>query len=320
MKNGIFAIAIVLAAAASMENGAWAQVPSGPTGKFGAVMEYDPSQTPVQTVYRPRDLSSTAATKIPVVAWGNGGCADNGGASARQFLMEVASHGFLVIAPGKPGPDVEVMPTTNRAPERPPAPAPAGQQPPPAAGPAPGVDPTQSSQLIDAINWATRENARPGSIYFKRLDPSKFAVMGHSCGGLQALDVSNDPRVVTTVIWDSGIYVRPGGRSGVRITKDKLKELHAPIAYFNGGPTDSAYENSRDDFQKINQVPAFLGELPVGHGGTFRQLNGGTFAKVGVAWLNWKLKNDKTAGTMFSGPKCGLCTDPEWNVERKNME
>jgi dienelactone hydrolase len=310
--------AFAIAATVATGTGVFGQELTQPTGRLGAVMEYDPTQ--LQTVYRPRDLTSSAAAKVPVVVWGNGGCADNGGASARQFLMEVASHGYLVIAPGKPGPDVDVVPTTNRATEPPPAPALGAQQTPPTAGPGPGVDPTQSSQLIDGVTWAVRENSRPGSIYFKRLDPSKVAAMGHSCGGLQALDISNDPRIVTTVIWDSGIYVRPGGRSGVRITKNKLKELHAPIAYFNGGPTDSAFENSRDDYQKINQVPVFLGELPVGHGGTFRQVNGGAFAKVAVAWLNWRLKGDKAAGAMFSGPKCGLCVDPEWKVERKHME
>jgi hypothetical protein len=296
----------------------FAQSPSGPTGRFGAVMEYDPSQP--QTVYRPRDLTSPAATKIPIVAWGNGACADDGGAGAREFLTEVASHGYFVIVPGKPGRDVAIVPTTNRAPAPPPAPAPAAKMPPAPARP-PGVDATQSSQLIDGINWAIRENARSGSIYFNRLDSSKVAVMGHSCGGLQALDVSSDPRIVTSVIFDSGIYIRPGnGRSNVRITKDKLQELHAPVAYINGGPTDIAYENGKDDFQKIDRVPAFWGELPVGHDGTFRQLNGGAFAKVAVGWLNWRLKNDRAAGAMFSGEKCGLCVDPDWTVERKRME
>ena len=31
------------------------------------------------------------------------------------------------------------------------------------------------------------------------------------------------------------------------------------------------------------------------------------------------LKGDKKAGEMFLGDKCGLCTDPEWKIERKNQ-
>ena len=36
----------------------------------------------------------------PVLVWGNGACRADG-ASARQHLLEIASHAYLVIAPGK---------------------------------------------------------------------------------------------------------------------------------------------------------------------------------------------------------------------------
>ena len=39
--------------------------------------------------------------KLPIIAWGNGGCANNG-LSHRNFLMEIASHGYLAIAIGPP--------------------------------------------------------------------------------------------------------------------------------------------------------------------------------------------------------------------------
>jgi len=63
-----------------------------------------------------------------------------------------------------------------------------------------------------------------------------------------------------------------------------------------------------------------MGEYGVGHGGTFLKPNGGVYAKVALAWLNWQLKGDKTAGAMFSGEKCGLCTEPYWKVTRKGMK
>jgi len=46
---------------------------------------------PNQTIYRPKDLSRLTSGRMPIVAWGNGGCAANGGGSAEPALMELAS-------------------------------------------------------------------------------------------------------------------------------------------------------------------------------------------------------------------------------------
>ena len=306
------ALTLALALAAP----ALAQAPAaGGTGPFPAVMEADPGLKD-HTIYRPARLDAPTLGKLPIVAWANGACSDNG-ASFKPFLQEIASHGYLIVALGNPGKEPEIQPPPKGpASTLPPPPAPPGPPPPPG----PAVDPTQPSQLIDGIDWAVAENARPGSPYRGRLDTTKVAVMGQSCGGLQALTVSGDPRITTTVIWNSGIYIGAQGRSGVVIAKSKLADLHGPIAYFLGGPTDVAQPNGMDDFARIDRVPAFVGNLDVGHGGTYRQANGGRFATVGVAWLDWRLKGDATAAAMFVGPRCGLCVSPEWTVQKKRID
>src|SRR5690606_627762 len=104
-----------------------------------------------------------------------------------------------------------------------------------------------------------------------KVDVTRIAAMGHSCGGLQALAAGADRRVTTVVAFASGVYNRPGsGLSGVQISKDDLAKLHTPVAYVIGGPEDIAYPNAADDFERIAHVPVMLANLPVGHGGTFR--------------------------------------------------
>jgi hypothetical protein len=173
--------------------------------------------------------------------------------------------------------------------------------------------------LLDAIDWATAENQRAGSKYAGKVDIAKIAVMGHSCGGLEALEVAPDPRVTTAVIWSSGVLndFTKGPAMPVHVSKDTLQQLHSPVAYFTGGTKDVAYPNATDDFARIHKIPAFLASLEVGHGGTYAQPNGGPFGVVGVAWLEWQLKGDKRAAKMFTGPACGLCTDSRWTVQQK---
>src|ERR1043166_5231666 len=76
---------------------AWAQEGTGP---YPAILEQDPA-LPTHTVYRPKDLSQLKGQKLPVIAWGNGACANNGLAH-RNFLLEIASYGYLAIAIGPP--------------------------------------------------------------------------------------------------------------------------------------------------------------------------------------------------------------------------
>ena len=309
-KPATACIALVLLPAATSIAGPQSPAPaiSEGTGPYKAIMESD-STLPTHTVYRPRDLDKAPA-KLPIVAFGNSGCANNG-ATLRRFLTEIASHGFLVVAIGPAGEEF-----TGAAPK-----APAGtgdQRPKMQPGQFPPVA-TKSSQLIDAINWAIRSNQDPASKMKGRLDAEKIAVMGQSCGGLQALEVSGDPRIRTTVLLNSGVFKSGPMLPGLTVSKETLKSLHAPIAYFIGGPSDIAYPNALDDFALIQGVPAFLANLDVGHMATYAEPNGGKFGEVVSAWLEWQLKDDDKAGMMFVGPQCGLCSDPKWKVQWKNQ-
>jgi len=275
-------------------------------GPYAVTVEAAPGLAS-HTVYRPADLGRFARARLPIVGWGNGGCI-NGGRVTETFLRKIASHGFFVVSIGPENigpPDLSGI--------RP------GQ-------PLPPLRPDQQStaqDLLDGIDWAIAQNAKAGSPYSGKLETKALAVMGTSCGGLQAIAVSGDPRIKTSVMWNSGVLIRPpaGAPAGLVLPAkpEDLKRFHAHVAYFIGGPTDIAYGPSESDFKLIEGVPLFNANINVGHGGTFREPNGGWFGEVGVAWLSWQLKGDKVAAKMFVGPDCGLCTNKAWTVKKKNM-
>jgi hypothetical protein len=253
------------------------------TGKHQTLVEADPG-LPGYTIYRPKDLLTTS--KLPIVTWGQGGCSRNGTTSP-EFLGEIASQGFLVVADGEPNGSGGREQTSDYK--------------------------AMGQPLIKALDWALAEQARPCSQYFGKLEPSKAAVMGFSCGGLMAEGASSDPRWTTVVLWSSGM---------ISPAQQVIDDMHAPTAIILGGEQDIAFENGARDYDDIDEIPALLASTDVGHDGTYGQDNGGAFGKVAVAWLGWWLRGDTgaTGKGMFLGAGCGLCTDPKWTVESKRLQ
>ena len=278
------------------------------TGRYAAMKE-EVASLPAHVVYRPADLASLGSQRLGVVAWGNGGCSDDG-ASSRFHLLELASHGYLVIASGRifSGPGAAAR-----------EPAAAGA----AAGPA--APRTRAAQLTEAIDWALQENQRSGSPLFGRIDPAQVAVAGFSCGGIQALAVAADPRIRAMLLQNTGIFndAGPAGAvsSEMNLTKAALQNVHAPTLYILGGDTDIAYANGMDDFQRIDHVPVAVANLlGVGHGGSYAEPNGGAAAQAAVRWLDWTLRGDAPAGAWFLGDSCTLCTDAKWSFAGKGLK
>ena len=241
-----------------------------PTGQFATAVEIDPG-LPDETIFRPEPLGMI---KHPVLAWGNGGCSrSNSGFS--EFLLQIAAEGIVVLADG----------------------------------PASGSSNQDGSQLIKAIDWAEKENERPCSKYYHKLDLKAIAVSGQSCGGLMALNTSDDKRITTSMPMNSGLMAR---------NAMLYAALHAPMAIINGGESDIAYANGNADFEAINNIPIMVANIPVGHGGTYRQDNGGEMGKMARAWLRWHLLKDEaaTGKGMFIGDACGFCSG-EWEMKWK---
>lgn len=275
-----------------------------------------------QTLYRPADLSALGNQKMPIVAYGNGGCIANGGAGAEALLLEWAANGYLV---GAGGTFRDPQAGRGAAPAAPPA---RSGEPPALDRPAAGQ--TATAVLTEFIDWAIRENGRADSPYRNRIDTTTIALTGHSCGGLQAMALADDPRISTLVILNSGTIPSagiplPGGgfrrpMGYVPSNERDLTEFHTPVLYLIGGPTDQAHGGAQADFVAISGVPLFMGNYGVGHGGTYQQPRGGLFAEIATDWLDWQLKGVSRHAARFAGADCGLCAATGWTVQRKNLD
>ena len=163
-----------------------------------------------------------------------------------------------------------------------------------------------------------------------QVDTDSVAVMGHSCGGLQAIDVATDSRIDTAVIFNSGVINEPltvkdtglpkfVQSTALKVGYDMLGKVKIPLAYINGGPADIAYFNALEDYDKVKTNPIIFAENGVGHSGTFRFPDGGAYSSVARYWLDWQLKGSKEASRWFKGDTCGLCEDFDWQIKSKNL-
>jgi hypothetical protein len=240
-------------------------------------------------VFRPADLAAfPARDTLPVLVWGNGGCAID---SARYggFLSTIASHGFLVLGTAP----VEGAPRRQAT----------------------------ADDLRAGIDWAEAENARAGSPLNGKIATQQVAVMGQSCGGFLSVSLGADPRVDTIGVFNSGVQpANPGAPAGRFPTMDALKDLHGPVLLVNGAERDFMTAASAATFDAINHVPAFYGARHgAGHTATVFHPGGGEYANVAANWLRYTFKNDRTAGAMFVGNDCSLCTNPNWDVKSKGL-
>ena len=269
-------------------------IEDGCTGAYKVMMKEE-SDLKEHTVFVPQDLTKfNAQHPLPILVWGNGACA-NSPFEHMNFLNEIASNGYIVLATGN-------IPMTDEW----------------YKGPM-----SRSEQQIESIDWAFKQNDDPQSPYYQKLDVKNICVAGMSCGGLQTLFNCADKRITTIMICNSGLFNQQNAGQAVggmpMPEKSKLNELHTPIMYMLGGKEDIAYENGMDDFHRISHVPAVAINFPVGHGGTYREAHGGEFTIPALAWLNWQLKGDKEAAKMFIGKKPQLLDRKDWTIEKNKL-
>jgi len=299
----------------------WRKHPYPGTGPYPSTREEDDA-LPTHTLYYPADLSKVPG-KLPVVLFGNGGCR-NTSVEFTRFLGEMASNGYFVAAIGRG--DIPFMIVSVGAPlggneaigERRPGDT------------RPLMNPSPAD-MLKGLDYAIAENGRQGSKFFGKLDVSRVAVLGQSCGGTQAFRAARDPRVTAAVALNSNFRSRKNAPStgGLAATRGPdpyadwyVEDMKIPIAYFTGGPADySAYTNTEISFREMaSRQPAVKVDMPqMGHTGAY-PMPDVRWTRAVVGWLDWILKNDQNGKALFAGPKCGLCSDPDFWIKTKGID
>jgi dienelactone hydrolase len=216
---------------------------------------------------------------LPVVVWGNGGCAVDAPKYA-GFLSTIASHGFLVIT------------TTGPAPQE-------------------GVPRHQASaaDLSAAVDWTQQENMRDESPLHGKIDTHRVTVMGQSCGGALAITLGADPRVSTIGVFNSGVT----GSDALTALHGPVLLITGGERDFLMGRSKATF----DAIEKLPTF--YGSRHGAGHTATMYHPGGGEFANVASNWALWQLKGDRKASAMFVGDGCSLCTNPNWDTQSKRL-
>lgn len=158
--------------------------------------------------------------------------------------------------------------------------------------------------MAQAVNWIAKT---AGTGNYKNVDGSKIMVAGFSCGGVEAMDNT----------WNSNVKTVGVISSGLLSNQSAAKDFRKPVLFVLGGSGDIAYANGERDFKNLpNGTPSWKGNIPVGHGGTLGDANGGRFGKVILNWLLYVFKG-QTSGLDYL--KSGYKAD-SWQVETKSLD
>ncbi|KAM7198539.1 alpha/beta-hydrolase [Rhypophila sp. PSN 637] len=252
---------------------------SGGTGGYPASYFEDPS-LPEHTVYMPND--PPANLTLPVMLWGNGQCWGDG-LAYKDFLVETASHGIMIIANGWikeiPGRSKMVRDTTKNM-----------------------------TYFTDSIDWIRDRAGREGSQY-ATVDADLLGASGHSCGGLQTIEMRSDKRAKTLASFGYA-------------TRESIwaRDIVVPVGFFVGSlDTSIAMPQIEGAWPELpSSTPAWWGKYPnLDHGGTFNKPNGGVWAVSFAKWILFTLKGDGEAAEYFKGK--GAAADG-WEVKSKALD
>lgn len=165
--------------------------------------------------------------------------------------------------------------------------------------------------ILDCLEYLEGQNETPGSPYEGKLNLYRVGAAGHSAGGGGVIMAGRDPRVGAT----APIQPWLGPRHGY--LAEAPGQQHGPMFLSSGSDdTEIPPEHHPTAFAAAN-VPILWATLQ-GSGHNDPLFSGGAYRGPVTAWFRLHLMLDASGRGLFYGPDCGLCTAPEWVVQKRN--
>ncbi len=168
-------------------------------------------------------------------------------------------------------------------------------------------------EMLTCLDWVEAQDTTAGSPYEGHVATGFAGASGHSQGGGGSIMAGRDPRIVVTVPFMA--YTQGLGYDPTAATLQ-----HGPMLLMSGSADTIAppAANQMPVFQNTN-VPTFWGTLAGADHVTFAVGGEKGYLAPSTAWLRMLLMCDDSARAMFYGPSCGLCTNSQWTVQRKDI-
>ena len=243
---------------------------------------------PIFHITRPKDLAAPGGL-LPVVAWANGGCFRSD-FTWQPLFDRWAGAGFVVLALTGTGADDDLgsmLGTTTK---------------------------TEHRALLD---WVVKANE--SGPYAGKLDLSRVALAGNSCGGVTALQsAAEDKRA-------AAVFVLSGSSALGAVDKQIMQAISVPVGYITGNPSeDVAAPNAADDYAALKEgIPAMLVQRKTGDHITVSTDEKvlPQDAEISLNWLDLALFGTKQAHDTLTSPNvCEHCTPGDWKFQGKHLE
>jgi len=161
------------------------------------------------------------------------------------------------------------------------------------------------AEMRRAIDFVIAENGRAGSSLNGKVDTASLGVSGHSQGSMAAANVARDARILASVpIQGAGAADVGAARGPMFLIAGEKDDIVAPAGI------ETAFRSAK--------VPAVYG-LSVGQDHLMPGTAPAPIVGEVTAWFKLHLAKDEAARPIFYGPQCGICNDPAWKVQRRNI-
>jgi dienelactone hydrolase len=159
--------------------------------------------------------------------------------------------------------------------------------------------------MLHGIDFILSENDNAKSPLYGKVDTSKVGAFGHSQGSMATVQAAADKRIVASV------PIMGAQASAIRNVK-------GPTFLIAGEKDTIVAPSGVHDAFSASAVPTVYG-LAMGQDHLMPGLDPEKIWDAVVGWFKVHLDKEEAARSLFYGNNCGLCNDPRWKLERKNL-